>query len=508
MVNDKQVALYRKHRAKGKSQEAAATRAGMTAKTARKWEVGPLPSEIMKGPRPWRTRNDPLEEVWENRVVVPFLKDDEEDILEATSLLEHLKTQAPGVIQDMHLRTLQRRIRDWKAVHGAPTEVFFEQVHVPGREAQFDFTNANELNVTIAGEPFPHMFFELILTFSKHRYVEIARGETFEALCSGLQNAFWTIGGVTEVGRSDNLSAATHELALHGGRELTPRFRALLEHYGMESTRIRPRKSNENGVVEKGHDVLKKALRQALFFRGSRDFATLDEYRRFVQVVVDRLNQKKQRRFAEEILHLRPLPTNRIPMYTDIAVTVLPWSYIRVARNIYSVNSRLIGHKVVARLHADEVEVFYNGRVVDRFPRLRGQGRHRIDYRHVVFSLVQKPGAFARYRFREEMFPSLVFRRAYDALTRQRGERADIEYLRVLRLAATTFESEVEAALSLLLETSAPFDYADVQSLVSPKPSTVPVDPKPMKPDLKQFDNLLTGGQNEEFTANPPLAYC
>lgn len=195
-------------------------------------------------------------------------------------------------------------------------------------------------------------------------------------------------------------------------------------------------------------------------------------------------------------------------MYTDIAVTVLPWSYIRVARNIYSVNSRLIGHKVVARLHADEVEVFYNGRVVDRFPRLRGQGRHRIDYRHVVFSLVQKPGAFARYRFREEMFPSLVFRRAYDALTRQRGERADIEYLRVLRLAATTFESEVEAALSLLLETSAPFDYADVQSLVSPKPSTVPVDPKPMKPDLKQFDNLLTGGQNEEFTANPPLAYC
>lgn len=499
MITDQQVARYRAKLATGKSREAAAAAAGITAKTARKWETGPLPSETERE-RLWRTRPDPLAEVWAEDIL-PWLEEDPEGILEATSLLEHVKTQRPDVIQDKHLRTLQRRIRDWRGASGAEREVFFEQCHVPGREVQFDFTNANELGVRIAGEPFAHLLFEMVLSFSKHRYVEIARSETFEALCSGLQNGFWAMGGLAKVARSDNLSAATHELAQHGGRALTPRFKAFLDHYTMESTRIRPRESNENGVVEKAHDILKKALRQALILRGSRDFASRGDYARFVAAITERLNQKKHDRFVEEKPFLSPLPSSQIPMYTDVEAKVLPWSYVRVARNIYSVHSRLIGRTIRARVHADEVEIFFNGKSVDRFPRLRGQDGHRIDYRHVVHSLVDKPGAFERYRFREEMFPSLPFRLGYDALSSRRSHGADIEYLRILRLAATTYQSEVETALTLLLEASAPFDYADVKALVSPSLRPTKLEQKPLVPDLPDFDQLLTGDLNAQLSS-------
>jgi len=507
MITDKQATRYRRRREAGRTQEAAAAAADITAKTGRKWEVGPLPSEIEKAPRDWRTRKDPMVAYWDKEAV-PWLTEDTEGILEATALFEHIKSLFPQDAQDEHLRTFQRRVRDWRAVNGLPKEVFFEQRHVAGREAQFDFTHATELKVTIAGEAFPHLLFELLLSFSKHRYVEIARGETFEALCSGLQNGFGEIGGVTKVVRSDNLSAATHELAQHEGRELTPRFKALLEHYSLESTRIRARQSNENGIVEKGHDVLKRALKQALILRGSRDFRDLEEYQRFLAVIVDRLNQKKQVKFAEEQLALGSLPSSRIPTYTDIATKVMPWSYVRVGGNIYSVNSRLIGHQVIARVHADQVDILYNGKVVEQLTRLRGKGNQRIDYRHVVHTLVQKPGAFARYRFREEMFPTLTFRLAYDSLVRQRGERADVEYLRILQLAATTYESEVGAALTLLMDVSDKFDYVAVKALVTPSTQAPIVDQRKLVPNLPDFDTLLTGALNAQLTGNQVPAHC
>jgi hypothetical protein len=164
-----------------------------------------------------------------------------------------------------------------------------------------------------------------------------------------------------------------------------------------------------------------------------------------------------------------------------------------VGENTYSVPSTLIGHYVTARVHPDIVEVLYRGRVVECFPRLRGRGQQRIDYHHVIHSLVRKPGAFCRYRYREELFPTLVFRRGYDALRQYRGERADVEYVRILHLAATTMESEVDTALQLLLEAGKPFEFGDVKSLVdvTPRPGMAHI--VPLVPDLRKFDNLLTG---------------
>ena len=127
--------------------------------------------------------------------------------------------------------------------------MYFEQVAVPGREAAFDFTDASSLGVTIRGEAFRHLLFEWVLSYSRWTYVSLALSETFEALVAGLQGALWTLGAVPAVLRHDNLSAATHELKRSGGRQLTVRFQAVLDHYGLRSSRIQPGKPHEKSIV-------------------------------------------------------------------------------------------------------------------------------------------------------------------------------------------------------------------------------------------------------------------
>ena len=335
--------------------------------------------------------------------------------------------------------------------------------------------------------------FQLVLSFSKWRWVCLAFGETFEAMMAGIQGALWELGGVPAVLRSDNLSAATHEL-FTGGRSLTKRYREVLDHYSAASTRIAPGESHENGVVEKGHHVLKTAVDQALRLRSSRDFVDVGEYERFLADVVGRLNRAAEPRLAEERRNLLPLPSSPLPTYTKYDCWVSCWSTVRVGGRVYSVPSRLKDHWVEVRVHPDVVEVYYKQKLAETMPRLRGDKQHRIDYRHVIWSLVRKPGAFARYRYREELFPSFTFRRAYDALVRWRGDRADVEYVRVLHLAASTMETTVERALADLIERGDEFDYAAVRAIASPERSAVPEVRIPA-PDFSAFDRLLaTGG--------------
>jgi len=228
--------------------------------------------------------------------------------------------------------------------------------------------------------------------------------------------------------------------------------------------------------------------------RGSRDFPTVAAYMGFVQRVVEEtFHQGREARLAEERAALRPLPSSRVPEYTKVVVGVRRWSTIPVSGHIYSVPSRLIGHEVEARVYADVVEVRFANKLVETMPRLRGENAHRIDYRHVIWSLVRKPGAFAAYRYREDLFPSLVFRRAYDALRARRGDRADVEYVRVLHLAASTSEHAVEQALSALIERGEAFDYAAVKALAQPAEPTVPVI-RIGAPNLRHYDALLAAG--------------
>lgn len=489
MVSDAQVLLLRK-KLMTMTQEAAAAAAGMSVRTARKWQKGGLPT--VRLPRRWRTRPDPFSGVWTTEVV-PILERDRKGEVQATGLIELLIEKHPEQFHLGQVRTLQRRVQEWRAKHGPGKEVYFEQEHQPGAQASVDFTHARELEVTIGGLPFPHLLFEFVLCFSGWLWACIAHGETFEALVAGLQGALWDLGGVPGEVRSDNLSAATHELK-EGGRALTRRFKAVLDHYDLGSSRIMPGKSNENGVVEQRHHRTKKALAEALVLRGSHDFDTVDEYAAFLGGVVGKHNGKiAPEVLAAERAQLTRLPSSPIPNYTRYECKVRRWSTIRVGKRTYSVPSTLIDRVVEARVYPDTVEVLFRGQLIETMPRLRGGDEARIDYRHIIWSLVRKPGAFAGYRYREELFPTLTFRRAYDALRGSGTDRADVEYVRILHLAASTSQDQVERTLQATLEAGETPCFDLVHGRVSPAKPSVPQVTIPL-PDLSVYDRLLQGG--------------
>ena len=255
--------------------------------------------------------------------------------------------------------------------------------------------------MTIEGEWLRHLLFEFVLSHSGWRWVAVAFGETFETLVECVQGALWELGAVPEVLRSDNLSAATHELK-EGGRSLTRRFREVLEHYGMRSTRIRPGEGHENGVAEQAHYRLKSAIGQALVLRGSRDFSDVAAYEQWVRSVVERShNRHVTEALGRERSCLRALPSSPVPNYTTVAAR-----RCAVERPFGQRSEDLLGALAAHRGEGggaaplDTVEVYYGDNSCRRCRRLRGARPPRIDYRHVIWSLVRKPGAFARYRFR------------------------------------------------------------------------------------------------------------
>ncbi len=487
MVTDPQIrTLYRLDR-QGVPKERAALRVGIDPKTARKYRrLGKLPSEVKRMDRDWRTRPDPFADVWPE--VVELLT--QSPSLEAKTVFQDLQRRFPGRFAEGQLRTLQRRFKQWRAVAGPAKEVFFAQVHYPGRLSASDFTHCTELGVTIAGRPFPHLVYHFVLTYSNWETGTVCFSESLESLSEGLQNALWQLGGVPQRHRTDRLTAAVQPGA--DPAVFKRRYQALLDHYGLQGEAINPGAGHENGDVEQSHRQFKRSLDQALLLRGSRDFASRDAYEAFLRQLFDQGNAGRQARFAEELALLRPLPSHRLEACKRLRVRVETGSTVRVEGNVYSVASRLIGEWIEARLYAERVEVWYGQRRVEELPRLRGRGKHRIDYRHVIDWLVRKPGAFANYRYQADLFPSSRFRLAYDLLRQQRPERASREYVRILHLAARQSEVGVEAALVELLEQGVPPDAAAVEErlrrsdkLLSPTLGSVgPV-------DLSQYDALL-----------------
>jgi hypothetical protein len=490
MVTDHQVRKLMKSVTAGEPLETAALKAGMSANTARKYRSsGQLPSEsrAARAPRNWRTREDPFVEVWEE--VRELLEVNPG--LQALTLFQELQRRYPGRFQDGQLRTLQRQVKAWRALEGPAKEVFFPQVHVPGELAASDFCQLTDLGVTVAGQPFAHLLFHFVLTYSNWETGSLCPSESFESLAAGLQAALFELGGVPPRHRTDSLSAAVH--SLDHPETFTDRYRALLAHYGLDGEHIQPGAAHENGDVEQRHHRFKVALEQALMLRGSRDFASREAYGRFLRQLFDQLNAGRRARLQEELAVLRPLPAAKLDTVRRFQVKVGPSSTVRVLHNTYSVPSRLIGETVEVRVEVEHLEVWYGQRRVERLPRLRGQEQFRIHYRHVIDWLVRKPGAFPGYRYREDLFPTSRFRMAYDALRRDRPREADREYLQLLLLAARESEQGVDDALRLLLAAEEPIRAAVVADWVRsgrelPPPTEVAV----AAVDLGAYDGLLT----------------
>ncbi len=490
MVTDVQVRRLMEEHAKHGQVGLASMRSGMHRNTAARYlSLGRLPSEV-KPERTWRTREDPFASDW----VELAARLEEAPELEAKALFEDLLGRAPERYHPGQVRTLQRRVRAWRAQHGPPKEVFFAQEHRPGEAMQTDFTWMTSLGITIAGEAYPHMLCHPVLPYSSWEWGAVCFSESMMALRRGVQAAIFRLGRVPRFHQTDNSTAATHDLAT-GKREFNEDYTALMRHLGMEPRTIAVGEKEQNGDVEAAHGAVKRRLEQHLLLRGSRDFVDEAGYERWLQGAFEKANALRHKRLSDELAVMRPLVVERLSECSEERVPVTSRSTISVKRNTYSVPSRLIGEEVLVLLYEDRLDITYGGQSQLVVPRLRGEGKRAINYRHVIDSLVRKPGAFERYRFREELFPSLTFRRTFDALSQALSpRRADIEYVRVLHLAATTMESEVEAALADLLGQGVVPSADRVRAAVAPREVEVPILPKPVV-DLAVYDRLVGVGR-------------
>jgi transposase len=469
----------------------SAIKAGMDEKTARKYlKQGKLPSQVKK-PHTWRTRTDAFKDVWDD--IKPFLEENQG--IEAKSLFSYLQREYPGKFQDGQLRTFQRKMKRWRALKGPYKEVYFAQEHYPGDLCASDFTSMNSLNITINRERFEHLIFHFVLTYSNWETGTICFSESFESLSQGLQNALWELGGVTKSHRSDNLTAAVYKDC--NGKEFTPRYKALLKHYALEGKTIESGKPNQNGDAEQSHNRFKKAVKQALILRGSCDFSSREEYSLFLKKLFTQRNLNRKKRFEEELQKLKSLPKMRLNDYKRIKVKVGQGSTISIAHNVYSVNSRLIGEIVGAKLNSEHIEIYYGQKKIDEFPRLIGKKKHHIEYRHIIDWLVRKPGAFNNYRYKKDLFPTIRFRMAYDYLKENNPAKANKEYLKILYLAAKETETEIDEALKDLFKSERSISEESVKEILGKEKKTAsPNKVKVEKPNLKLYDSLITGVRN------------
>lgn len=490
MITDNQVRKLKKYLSQGKTLEVSSVRSGMDEKTARKYrDLNELPSAIKAARiRTWRTREDPFQEAWD--IVKPFLEINEG--LEAKTLFQYLQREYPGRYSDGQLRTFQRRIKNWRAVEGPAREVYFPQIHKPGKLSQSDFTHMSDLGVTLGFVPFDHLVYHFVLTYSNWETCNICFSESFESLSEGLQCSLWNLGGVPQQHQTDRLSAAVNKP--DNPEIFTRRYQSILDHYKLKGRRTNPASPNENGDVEQSHHRFKKAVDQALMLRGSRDFRSRKEYEIFLRDLLQQLNQGRLVRFEEEQALLHSLPVKRLDSCSRFDVRVGPSSTIRVKHNVYSVHSRLIKEQVTVRLYSDFLEVWYGQRCVENIPRLYGSRKHYIQYRHIIDWLVRKPGAFENYRYRSDLFPTSRFRIAYDSLCeRHTLTKASKEYLRILQLAALENESGVDNCLRFLMNTEEPISADKVEEIFhfGKKPEAA-TDVEIDEVCLQGYDQLLT----------------
>lgn len=297
-------------RESGCTQETAAAKGGKSVRTGRRIEKGEHQPQCRK-PHDWRTRADPLLEVWESELVPLLLGQPK---LQAMTLYEYLQQKYPGKYGSSILRTLQRRVQQWKASSGPPLEVMFEQLHRPGVMGLSDFTKLKQVKITIAGKPFEHLLYHYRLAYSSWQSVQvILGGESFIALCQGLQNAVDKSGGCPLEHRSDSLSAAYRNLGGRTDEDLTQMYQRLCQHYRMRPTRNNRGIAHENGSIESPHGYFKNRLHQALLLRGSCDFDTIADYQGFIVQVIEVLNGKIYQKFQEEQDYLHPIPSHRYP---------------------------------------------------------------------------------------------------------------------------------------------------------------------------------------------------
>ena len=483
------------HRQKGSSQEMAAAKSGISVRSGRRIEKSTVRDK--KQERDWRTRKDPLDTVWSTELVALL---EREPSLTGTTLLEYLEEHYPNQYDQKILRTLQRRVKQWKALEGPNKEVMFRQQAVVAQQGFSDFTHPND-DITINGELFKHIFYQFRLAFSSWRSVTVIQGgESYAALSSGLQRALHQAGGSPKEHRTDSLSAARNNKQ----NVWTDAYDELCRHYSMKPTRNNLGLSHENGVVECANGSFKRRLSQQLKLRGSNDFNSIEDYQAFVDKVVEKLNRRSRTRFIEEQQQLQPLPEFKAANYQTLNVKVTSSSTIEVRRVLYTVPSRLIGERVQIRLHHDKLAVYVGQKLASTLPRIYpqpGENRARsINYRHVIQSLAAKPQAFRYSQLRDDLLPDDNYRQLWQRADQCLETRAACKWIvAVLKLAYQYDEKLLGENLLLSAKVGVFEPITDLQARYLPKiekyyPAS---NHSSGQHDLASYDALLSSTLNE-----------
>jgi len=429
--------------------------------------------------RAWRTREDPFAEDWDEVVELLELMPE----LQAARVFDYLREKHPGRYEDGQLRTLQRRLRLWRARHGPGDEVFFDQVHLPGEAVQLDWLDCNQLGVLIRGCPFAHKLCHCACVYSKWEWARLCFSEDFLSLRNTLQDALFGLGGVPKTLQVDNTSAATcalTEAECGGRRDFNPRFKRLLKYFGLAGRRVNIGCANENGTIERLHGHFRTRLRQALMLRGSRDFDSVEAYERFVRKQLEKANGNRARKLEEERRHLRALPPTRYPDFEVESHRIGRSCTVRINRKVYSVPSRLKGYLLKCRLHTDRIDMYLGEARVHSVKRVHG-GESGIQWRDLVGWLVRKPGAFAHYRHREAMFPTDLHRQVHVALCEKPEQySADREYLLILNASAAIEPPAVAKAFGRMLAGELPLSlegFREGAGVERPTPELAPFEP-------------------------------
>ena len=477
-------------RNKGWTLKKNAMKAGVCENTARRYlKIKKLPSEAKK-PHTWRTRKDPLEQVWESDIK-PLLN--REPGLEAVTVMGFLEEKYPDQVWERHLRTLQRRIRKWRWKEGPEKEVFFPQERKPGVALQLDWTHLKELQVTILGKLLDGLLFHLVFPYSNGQWATLCRSESFSSLKKGLQTGLKRMGKVPMECWSDHSSTATHPLDRSSTqRGFNQKYLDTCAHFGMRPRTIEVGKPNQNGDVESSNGHLKRRLDQALMLRGSRDFESKEAFMAFVQGIMDKLNEQVEQKRQEELTLMRDLPVSDLCEFETTLARVTRSSTITVKREVYSIPSRLIGSSIRVHIYEDHIEAFFDSQKVLHAP--RGEKTH-IDYRHLLETLLKKPGAFENYQWQEALYPQTIFRTAYDHMKRTLGDpRVVREYLRILKLCVDHGENLIANLIEEILQNPKGVLNSDeiLQLLGSYDQMRSEFNQEPdLVPDLDAYDQLL-----------------
>lgn len=484
------------HRQQGITQETAAAKAGISTRSGRRIETASATPRA-QSERDWRTREDPLEAVWDTELE-PLLRAEPE--LTGITLLEYLEEHYPTHYDQRILRTLQRRVKQWKALHGPEKPVIFCQKAEPGRQGFSDFTHPDSA-ITIAGEPFKHLLYQFRLAFSGWRSVTIVQGgESFAALSTGVQRALQQAGGCPIEHRTDSLSAARNNTQ----NLWTDAYSDLCSHYNMTPTRNNLGESHENGIVECANGSLKRRISQQLKLRGSHDFDSIASYQHFIDQVVERLNRRSYSRFQEEKHTLQRLPEQACANYQTLNLKVTRSSTIEVRRVIYSVPSRLIGERVQVRLYHDKLAIYVGQQCAITLTRVYPANKDArakcIDYTHVIHSLASKPQAFRYSQIRDALLPDDNYRQLWQYADNALESREACKWIvTVLRL-AYEYDAQTQLGEELLAEAKAG-KFATTQAIQDRffRPSRSVPELQGKQHDLQSYDALLSSLKHQHY---------